>query len=528
MRQLVKLSIIIVLFGVITVAFADEAKKAEANEEAIFTLQGEKVAAEASGKRKLYHWPYLKGLPYTSAEFVEYPDGDICNSRAFYWGRVIGSDGVHIPLRGFVKLEDNLMARPFVESEEEREALTDRLRRFQEIYSKYGCVDNALGVYMDKPIEGESLEEFKANVYKYGKERAELAKAAGIPKILIDMEWSNLEELKEKIGPRQACLYAWEVGKELMRALNDSYPEVELGFYPGLTGTQYNIEKRINPELNRFSTRTPFVQGMYDNKKKVKMFHFVGWTYCVTDQCTGTKWWKVKEPPFVNDTTDMTERTMYAHKWLLGDDLRYEWGRWELGNYRYRKPGVPGQAMIKLANVPLAALERTWKKLYQKSNVIWVWDNHNSWDEDGSTYVSINNDEEMEGFEKWLDEVDPAYHKLYDAVTCEYWIPGAAHTGFKGTKRDMFKFITKDGVTHITGILDPQFVKYVNLTKELAGRDRDIIPLYSQEDVELAKKYKEKGYFPYQVLKMGSEEPDIIGYLMPIKKTETVLGRKLN
>jgi len=521
---------ITVLAATATFLQAEQAKELEGDEEAIFSLKGRAGdSTKPSGNRKLYHWPVLTGLPYTSARFVEYPQGDICASRAFYWGRVIGSNGVQLSIRSFTpNAGDNQMAKPFVISEQERKTLTEKLKKFQQIYSKYGCTDNTLGFYMDKPGENESLEQFKADVYKYTRQRAELARNAGIPRMIIDMEWSDLEKLKEKIGPRKTCLYAWQLGKEVMRALNDTYPQVEFGFYPGLTGVQYNIENRINPQGLRFNTRVAFVQGLYDNRGAIKMFHFAGWTYNATDQCTGTKWWKIAKPPYVHDTDDAAQRIIYAHEQLLGKDIRFEWGRWELGGHRYQKPGVPGLAMIKLANVPLEALERTWKKLYEKSNVIWVWDHFNSWDEDGSMYVTIENETEMKGFDDWLAKVDPAYHKLYDAVTGKYWIPGTPSTGFHGAKRDLFEFHTRNGVTHITGRLDPQFVKYVNLTKELAGRDRDLIPLYTQQDVELAKSYKAKGFFPYQELKMAGDQPGVLAYLVPVKKTVSVLGHKLD
>ena len=521
--------LVLMIFVSVSGSRADEAKEAEGNEEAIFTLQGEKqqLALPTAG-RKLYHWPIIIGFPYTSAHFVEYPDGDICESRAFYWGRVIGSDGMQIGIRGFTKnAGDNQMSRPFVISEEERAILTNRLTRFQEIYARYGCADNTLGFYMDKPKPDENLDEFKANAYKYTCERAALAKAAGIPRIMIDMEWGNLKELKDRIGPRETCQYAWEIGREILRAIKDTYAEVEFGFYPGLTGVQYNAENRTHPEGIRFNTRVSLVQGMYDNREAINMFHFSGWSYSATDQCTGAMWWKIKKAPFVHDTYNAMERIMYAHDSLLGPGIRYEWGRWEMGGHRYQKPGVPGLAMIKLANVPLKALERTWKKLYEKSNVVWVWDHFNTWDKDGSNFVTINNDQEMDGFEKWLDEVDPAYHKVYDAEEAEYWIPGSAHTGFKGTKRDMFGIVEKEGVRHITGVLDPQFAKYVNLTKELAGRDRDTIPLYSEEDLKLAREYKKQGYFPYQDIQQAKPNTDAVAYLKPIDKKMSVLGAEL-
>ena len=44
----------------------------------------------------------------------------------------------------------------------------------------------------------------------------------------------------------------------------------------------------------------------------------------------------------------------------------------------------------------------------------------------------------------------------------------------------------------------------------------------------MAKKYKEQGYFPYQELELvSSDDTLVMGYLQPIKKMETVLGRKL-
>ena len=524
---------VMALFGIsiISLAFADNAKKVEGDEEAIFTLKGQKLTDSNApqGRREIYHWPVpLTGLPYISADFTDFPDGDICVARAFYWGRVIGSDGLNLEIRWFTKeAEDNQMSRPFVKSEDERKTLTDRLKRCQQIYTKYGCSKNTLSFYMDKPRENEDINEFKVNTYKYTRQRAELAKAAGIPRMMIDMEWSNLEELKKKIGPREACQYAWEIGREVMRAIKDSYLEVEFGYYPCNTTVQYNIEKRISPKDLRFQTRTAFIQGFYDNRDNIKIFHFCGWTYNATDQCTGTMWWTIKQPPYTHSTYDAVDRIIYGHRWMIGDDIKYEWGRWELGGHRYVQPGLSSSlAMIKLANVPPEALERTWLKLYESSNVVWVWDHFNSWDEDGGSYVTINNDVEMKEFDKWLAEVDPAYHKLYDANTGKYWIPGTPGSGFHGTKRDLFKFHTKDGITHITGKLDPNFVTYVNLTKELAGRDRDLIPLYSQQDIELAKKYKEQGYFPYQELKIESKQDGIIGYLAPAAKSTSVLGRK--
>ncbi|MAE68131.1 MAG: hypothetical protein CMJ18_28105 [Phycisphaeraceae bacterium] len=507
----------------------DDVKQAEGEAEAIYTTRElSEHARRPSGERRLYHWPALRGLPYTTANFEERPDGDITEQRAFYWGRVIGSNGVAVSIRTFTEnAGDNQAARPFVDSEEERTALTDRLRRFQKLYARHGCAENTMTFYMDAPRKGESPDEFLDNVSKYVAERAALARSAGIPRMMIDMEWTHLDVLKERMSPHEITQFARRMARRAMRALVETYPEVTMGFYPGLTGIQYNIENRINAKGLRHNTRTAFVQGLYDHcPEDRRLFLFAGWTYSATDQCTGTKWWTIRKSPFVHDTDDAIERIIYAHEQLLGPRIDFEWGRWELGGHRYNKPGVPGLAMIKLSNVPLAALERTWNKLYGKSDVVFVWDHFDSWDEGGYLYVKLENDEETAGYDKWLAEIDPAYHKLYDAVTGEYWIPGTPGSGWHGTKRDMFDFHTRDGITHVVGRLDPNFAQYVNLTKEIAGRDRDVIPLYNDEHVRLAEQYGERGFFPYQKIERV-EDSEVAAYLAPVKKTKSGLGHEL-
>ena len=515
-------------------ADADKAKEAEGEEEAIYTTkQLQEKSRQVNGERKVYHWGPIRLTPYLSAKFGEYPTGDITPSRAFYWGRVLGANGLAFGIRNLTDaiIEGNWF-EPVYRNEEEKKYMFDLIKDFHTLYSKYGCSDNFMTVTAHPMLANHAVRpttdvaQWREWVLEGMSQRAELLKYAGAKRFLIDLEFTSQDKVSTDIQ------FWHDLGRDIIQAVKKAHPEIEFGFYPGLTGVQYNLEERINPKGMRSNPRTALLQGIYDGRGDTQIFHFVGWSYCATDQCTGTKWWTIRESPFVHDTDHSANRTIYAHEYLLGDDIRYEWGRWTMGGHRYlKKPyelGATGVAMIKLANVPPEALERTWEKFYAKSNVITVWDHGPSWDEEGHNYVTVRTDEEMGAFKQWLAKQDPAYHKIYDTITGKYWIPGSESAGFYGDKKDMFEYIEKDGIIHITGVLDPQFVTYVNLTKELAGRDRDVIPLYSQEDIERAKKYKEKGYFPYQKFETESTEAGIAGYLVPIKKTESVLGHKLD
>ena len=55
-----------------------------------------------------------------------------------------------------------------------------------------------------------------------------------------------------------------------------------------------------------------------------------------------------------------------------------------------------------------------------------------------------------------------------------------------------------DGAWLVSGKLAPKFADYVNLAKELTGKDRVAFPLQNDADVELAQDYQRRGFFANQ------------------------------
>ena len=104
-------------------------------------------ASEQSPAR-LYHWPYLKFTPYTNALGKKLPNGDISAKRAFYWGRVIGCDGVAFNVRGLTPaLEEGNWFEPVYRSVKEKATIFGLMKQFQQMYARYGCSDNFLHLH---------------------------------------------------------------------------------------------------------------------------------------------------------------------------------------------------------------------------------------------------------------------------------------------------------------------------------------------------------------------------------------------
>ena len=112
---------------------------------------------------------------------------------------------------------------------------------------------------------------------------------------------------------------------------------------------------------------------------------------------------------------------------------------------------------------------------------------------------------------------------MYDSITTKYWKQGVDEKGKVEEKLKLFDVREQGGVRHVTGELDPRFATYVEIARRAAGKDRQHIPLPT-DDVERAKMYRSRGFSPTQeVVRTGltRTKSGPAGYLMPEAQRET-------
>ena len=73
-------------------------------------------------------------------------------------------------------------------------------------------------------------------------------------------------------------------------------------------------------------------------------------------------------------------------------------------------------------------------------------------------------------------------------------------------KLQYFRIVkTAHGAWLVSGRLAPNFAHYVNLTKELMGKDRLSFPLHTEQDLSLARHWRQQGYFAGQAIRTGKD-----------------------
>ena len=466
---------------------------------------------------RIYHWARPRFTAYQSAHFIEYPNGDIDPRRAFYWGRVIGSDGLMFGIRYLApQLIEGNWIEPAWQNEKEKEYICKLVKEFEDLYSKYGCGDNIMTVTAHPLLPNhrthstKDVAQWRQYVVEGMRQRAQLCAIAGVPRILLDLEWSKQNKVSTDFQ------FWYELGADIAAVMREVNPNLKFGFYPGLTGVQVNLEnktvtKGVGPREN---TRVALLQGIYDNLGTMKMWHFVGWTYFCNDLTTADPFW-VREPPYVKNADKRIEQVMFGHKMLLGHDIEYVWGRKTFGGrWRYVASGELREktrsyksCYIKSANLSLEVLERTYKKYLAASPAIGQWQLGPSWDEDGWQYLNATTPAVMAEFRKAVaTPEDGIYsHRNYDARTGKYWIRGVMSKNLEA-RLELFEIIEKDDKVHITGKLDEDFPKYVNLVRRLSGKTKKAFPLYTEKEIQLARSYQSRGFLSGLKIYAGPDE----------------------
>lgn len=428
--------------------------------------------------KKIHHWPYILFTPYTTIDFKNMPNGDITPERAFYFGRVLGSDGVFITARGLPNLVEGNWFEPLYKTEEEKKAIYQKVLDFQNIYSKYGVYDNTFHMHAHNVFvhPTNDVKKFREDIIIAVKQKAELMKAVGMKRIMIDTEFSQFDKMDE--SPE----FWYNLGKDIMKEMSAIYPDIEFGFYPGLQA-YYEAQKNNQPQTKFMKARHGLYKGLYDGKGTGRIWVFEAWTYGACDDC-------IREygSVYVWNIHENVEHSQTMYRELLGPGVEIMVGEWPLGNEMNRRE-------MKLPVFSKEQFERNLIVPYRYVNSIAFWDDNDDWDEDNAAYMRFT----KQNFETWKNELKSVEIKSaysYDRKNNkEHWIKISKETPLE-EKLSYYRIFEKDDEVHVTPKLAEDFVDYVLITKKAAGKQCQNIPLYSEKDIQLAREYKSKGFFP--------------------------------
>ena len=444
---------------------------------------------------RLYHWPYLKFTRYVDARGVPRPQGDIDPQRAFYWGRVIGCDGVAVNVRGLTEaLHEGNWFEPVYRNEAERNHVFGTMRRFQELYARYGCGDNFLHLHAHPLLKthpthvAEDVPQWRAWVLTAMRQRGELLRHMESERILIDLEFAD----QQRVSRDERFWY--DLGRDIARTLVAVHPAIRIGFYPDL---YYHMSQ---PPAERFALgrvrpgdlRHAFLAGLYAGRGRQPLWDFVGYTYNIVD---GT----IAEPgvQYVWDLAEHLRRLIQVHREGLGPALEFMPGRWELG--ASHPPSELFGGLFKQPNLSLKMMRRDYGLLLAQTRSVAIWDHGGSWDPAGSQYKRFATDAGLAAWKQRLAglELRSHYHQhRQDKETWHFRVPADRPLAEKLTYFRIVK--DADGAWLVSGRLAAHFVDYVNAAREMMGKDRIAFPLATAADVARAGKWKQGGYFPGQ------------------------------
>jgi len=466
----------------------------------------------AAQDRKIYHWPVLKLDAYISAKHIYYPNGDIDSKRAFYWGRVLGSDGLAFTIRGLLPhLVEGNWQEPVYNNQSEKTFIFDKIKSFQDTYAAQGCWDNFLQVHAHPPLGGQTVAQWRAAVIEGMRQKAELAAYAGFRRILLDLEFSDQNSVSTDPN------FWYDLGQDIMTAMRAENTDFMIGFYPGLYGYYFNLteQERTNPRSigayptessipqDKRNMRHALLEGIYSNLDGIVMWHFPGWTYSANHLCSG-------EPPptYVFDLDGHITTIIDWHTAAIGPGLQFVFPKWDIG----KTQPAPVYKHWKQPNISLAVQARNYDIVYQHSDSAAVWDDYGGWDEDGSYYLTYNylsdfyNDIASIGFESGYS-YDTLLQQEHHIV-----VPASATLE---EKLNYFEIYTGTGGYHVTGKLAENFTDYVNTLITAAGKDQQIIPLANEDEYNWALEYKSKGFFQNREVLPAPGDPNNYGYIWP-------------
>ena len=449
-----------------------------------------KESPDKSPKR-IYGWPLITFEPYVAANFDEFPNGSIDERRAFYWGRVIGRDGVAFNLTDFPCTEESAWTGPVYKTPEEKESLYDKVKAFQDLYSRYGCGDNFLQVYSRDRRKGQSLEEYRKEVAKGMQEIARILKHSGVRRVLLDMEWSG------KVGEGQTPRDTYEIGRAIINAMREVNEDFAFGFYPGLYSyseyINYPAVKSPMPESvdDTDDHRYALIKGIYDARGSVGIWNWTGVTYGTNHMCTSDLWMNKKDHPFFWNLNELCDSLTEVYNELIGPEIEFMYAKWAIGVSQVNR-------QFKVPNLTPDIMRRNLDVLFSNTDTVGYWDHFVGWDnQQTSSYLKFENENEFKDWQETLKETTLKNHFMYDVQTQKYWTVNENSTSLED-KMKFFEVFRRGGEIHVIGEQWETFSELVNITKEFTGKDKLSIPLYSNAEVDMAKDYKKQGFFSKQ------------------------------
>ena len=452
---------------------------------------------------RIYHWPYLKFTSYTDAHAKKWLNGDVDLQRAFYWGRVIGCDGVAFNIRGLTQaLEEGNWFEPVYRNETEKSRLFDRLRRFQVLYAKNGCRDNFLHLHAHPPMPQhpthgtQDVAQWRRWVLAGMEQRAELLRHLGTQRILIDLEFAS----QQKVDLQER--FWFDLGRRIARTIVRQHPQIRIGFYPGL---YYHMSRKppkrlVLGDVAAGDLRHALLKGLYAGRGKHPLWYYSGYTYSIVDGTVAEK-----GATYVWDLPGHLRGLLRAHRQALGPEVEFMPGRWDLG--ATHQPGRLFGGLFKQPNLSLEMMRRDYRALLQHTRMIGIWDHGWSWDPGGSGYKRFETDAELARWKAELARIaiSSRYHK--NLGTNETWHLHVAADAPLEKKLQWFHIVkSADGVWFVSGKLAPNFADYVNLVKQLSGKQRVPFPLHTKTDVTLAEDYQVRGFFPGRAIVLGQDK----------------------
>ncbi|MBI4024372.1 MAG: hypothetical protein HY360_05285 [Verrucomicrobia bacterium] len=457
--------------------------------------------------KKLYHWPLLKLTSYVGADFSEHPNGDLTAERAFYWGRVIGSDGLALSIRGMLPhLVEGGWQEPVYHDDGEKKFIFGKAREFQELYRRYGCNDSFLHVHAHPILDpAQTREQWRAAAVEGMKQRAELLRHAGLRRMLLDVEFSKMETVSN--DPR----FWYDLGRDIMQAMREAHPDILFGFYPGLTNWYLTLsEEEKRGDIPMTNPRHALYKGMYDARGKGnRLWNYEAWLYGACDRCVGGR-----ESKYVWKLERHVKGITELHHQLLGDDIEFVFAKWDLG----RSQPAPIFKHFKQPNYSAEMARRNYEVFVENPAVaaIAVWDDFGAWDDAGIYFLSFPDETQ---FAAWTNQVaslkfNGAYQRSVD--TDEEYVQTVGDSLVEKMKLfDVFR--NQTGEVHVRAKLATNFAEYVNVTKQVCGKDRLTIPLRDRAEFEWAERYKKQGFFPRQTLVKSKPGAQDYGSLKPEK-----------
>ena len=469
-------------------------------------------ASEQSPAR-LYHWPYLKFTPYTNALGKKLPNGDISAKRAFYWGRVIGCDGVAFNVRGLTPaLEEGNWFEPVYRSVKEKATIFGLMKQFQQMYARYGCSDNFLHLHAHPLLKRhpthipKDVKQWRKWVIDGMRQRAELLKHMQTERILIDLEFAGQKNVSTSEK------FWFELGRDIARTLVRQHRQIRIGFYPGL----YYHRSRKPPQtfaiknVAKGDLRHAFLKGLYEGRGKRPLWYFSGYTYSIVDRTVAEK-----GATYVWDLPEHLKGLIQAHRQALGKEIEFMPGRWELGSTQ--RPTAMFGGLFKQPNLSLNMMRHDYKVLLKHTRTIGIWDHGWSWDPAGGGYKRFKTDADLAKWKQALAKASFSSRYRKNLKTTETWQIYVPAKAALQEKLKLFRIVkASDGSWLVSGKLGPDFARYVTVAKELTGKVGIDFPLHTRADVELAMRYQKQGFFPKRaiILLRDKRWPKAMGSMM--------------